>query len=94
MKRFPPNYLIRSNILYQKSSLLVSKLKYQTIKYSIIARNEGHAPALYSGFLHENWIPRAFYPAAFSLVIKNNMAFSSKRSRENVDYRQLHYFRV
>ena len=59
-----------------------------------IARNEGHAPALYSEFLHENWIPRAFHPAAFSLVTKNNMAFSSKRSRENVDYRQLHYFKV
>ena len=34
-----------------------------------IARNEVHAPALYSGFLHESWIPRAFYPAAFLVVI-------------------------
>ena len=32
------------------------------------------------------------YLSTFSPVIKNNMASSSKRSRENVDYRQLHSF--
>ena len=56
-----------------------------------IARNEGHAPALF-GFLHESWIPRAFYPAAFRVVIENKMASGLKRSRNNVDYQQLHSF--
>jgi hypothetical protein len=61
-----------------------------------IARNEGHAPALHGGSLHENLIPRVIYPAAFRLVIENNMASSMasslKRSRTNVDYKQLNSF--
>ena len=69
-----------------------SKQSQEKAVLVIIARNEGHAPALYSGFLHESWIPHAFYPAAFRVVIENKMASGLKRSRNNVDYQQLHSF--
>ena len=78
---------------YKLVRLLVNVYcKHALIIESTIARNEGHAPALYSGFLHESWIPRAFYPAAFRVVIENKMASGLKRSRNNVDYQQLHSF--
>jgi hypothetical protein len=49
---------------------LIENININVFDRFIIARNEGHAPALYSGFLHENWILCTFYPVAFCVVIK------------------------